>query len=231
MNEITARDDMALSGAQRQRIALMRKISQEITAHTKDNFVLKGGTALLLGYNLDRYSTDLDFDGKNSGVDILKHIKSASSGLGMKVLGINTKKDTQTVQRYMIHYEEAPFDPLGIDISFRNSYGINEKEVAVIDGIRMYTIEKLAELKVQAFITRTKPRDIYDVSFLLEKYPQAITKGSLNLINTKISNFGIDSFLRILDEDKDVLVNHDKETVILKLEGNLTNLLNTPPPV
>ncbi len=42
---------------------LMRHIAQEVTAHTSDNFVLKGGTALLLAYGMPRFSTDLDFDG------------------------------------------------------------------------------------------------------------------------------------------------------------------------
>ena len=41
---------------------LMRAIAQELTSRTGDAFVLKGGTALLLAYDLPRFSIDLDFD-------------------------------------------------------------------------------------------------------------------------------------------------------------------------
>ena len=40
----------------------MRAIAQELTSRTGDAFVLKGGTALLLAYDLPRFSIDLDFD-------------------------------------------------------------------------------------------------------------------------------------------------------------------------
>jgi domain of unknown function (DUF1814) len=49
-----------LSPEQRRYIDLMRHIAQEVIARTGDNFVLKGGTALLRAYGLPRFSTDLD---------------------------------------------------------------------------------------------------------------------------------------------------------------------------
>lgn len=54
----------------------MREIAQAITrADTKKEFVLKGGTGLLLAYGLPRFSTDLDFDGKNPAFDISSAIR------------------------------------------------------------------------------------------------------------------------------------------------------------
>lgn len=59
-----------LSPEQQRHVDLMRHITQEVTARTGDNFVLKGGTALLLSYGLPRFSTDLDFDGRRTSVDL-----------------------------------------------------------------------------------------------------------------------------------------------------------------
>jgi domain of unknown function (DUF1814) len=52
------------SPEQQRHVDLMRQVAQEVTSRTRGNFVLKGGTALLLVYNLPRFSVDLDFDGR-----------------------------------------------------------------------------------------------------------------------------------------------------------------------
>jgi predicted nucleotidyltransferase component of viral defense system len=44
---------------QTQHVEIMRKIARSFN---ESPMVLKGGTALLLAYGLDRYSEDLDFD-------------------------------------------------------------------------------------------------------------------------------------------------------------------------
>lgn len=44
----------------------MADIARAVSQKTGHNFVLKGGTALLLAYNLPRFSTDLGFDGKKT---------------------------------------------------------------------------------------------------------------------------------------------------------------------
>jgi predicted nucleotidyltransferase component of viral defense system len=209
---------------QKTRIALMRTIAKAISKNTKDNFVLKGGTALLLGYQLPRFSTDLDFDGKNPDMYIDRLIELGCKSAGIKMESLNIRKDTGTTKRYMMHYEGSEYEPLKIEISYRQAEEINENDVNIIDDIRMYKIDKLAELKLGAFTGRLKARDVFDISFILENHPGAVKKDGLKQISERIQSVGIDSFLELLDKDK-VLRNIDKETVVLKLEDNAARLL------
>lgn len=66
----------SLSPERQQHVAVMRRIAQAVTANTGDNFVLKGGTALLLGYGLPRFSFDLDVDGRRTATDLSRSIES-----------------------------------------------------------------------------------------------------------------------------------------------------------
>lgn len=166
---------------QEERTTLMRHIAQEITASTKDAIVLKGGTSLLPAYGLDRFSVDMDYDGKYP-VEIEKHIERAADKCGITIKTINLSKNTNTTRRYKVHYEEhntnrPPF-PLKLECSFRQALTIDEADVIEMDGIRVYRINKLAEQKVGAFLSRERARDIFDIHFLLRRHPNAFN-GSL----------------------------------------------------
>lgn len=131
--------------------------------------VLKGGTALYLGYGLTRFSEDLDFD-SSKRLNLLNKIKEAFP-LGIRLLNINIKKDTETVTRYLIDYSVDAIkltDKLKIEISYRTP--IQEDLVCVKDGIRYAPIEQLIDYKLKAAFdgdnTRSKCRDLYDLHFL-----------------------------------------------------------------
>jgi predicted nucleotidyltransferase component of viral defense system len=102
--------------------ALHQRVMQQILAKIQDTpYVLKGGTALLFTRNLDRHSTDLDFD-SDKQINIEGRICEGLKAAGVKLLSIKKVKDTTTVQRYKIHY----LDPgnsqdmlLKIETSFR----------------------------------------------------------------------------------------------------------------
>jgi predicted nucleotidyltransferase component of viral defense system len=163
---------------QKQRLALMREIAKTTAA---EDAILKGGTGLLLCYGLDRFSEDMDFDGygRFDFERVQKLIAKAFEKQNTNVTQAIVKKDTPTTKRVMFHYEVIGSPryayPLKIEFSFRQSQEIADKDFTVIDGIKTYTIERLAEKKLNAFFDRTAPRDIYDVSFLLENYPKVFT--------------------------------------------------------
>ena len=84
------------------RYNIMRTIAYEITKG--NNLVLKGGTALLLCYGLDRFSEDLDFDARRKSEtsvlsDKIKDIVGENT-----VCLIKTAKDTPTTTRYKLDY-------------------------------------------------------------------------------------------------------------------------------
>ncbi len=63
------------------------------------NFILKGGTALFLCYHLDRFSEDIDLDGREKGLVELVNGFCAERGYSFRVA-----KATDTVERCFVNY-------------------------------------------------------------------------------------------------------------------------------
>ena len=137
--------------------------------------VLKGGTALYLGYGLNRFSEDLDFDSAKK-INLLNRIKSAAPQ-GISIDHINVKKDTETVSRYIVKYhvkETGKKDTLKLEVSYRTP--VPDEQVVVKDGIRFASVGVIIDNKLNAAFdgenTRTKGRDLFDLHFLAGQYPE-----------------------------------------------------------
>jgi len=203
-------------------VAVMECIAQEIATQANENFVLKGGTALLLVHNLKRFSTDLDFDGKNPRIDIKNAIEKGLTKAGAAKLAISCVKNTDTVKRYKVHYEGNPENPLKVEISYRNP--ILEQDVEKTNGIYVYNLTKLIEQKTAAFINRLSARDIYDMAFLLEKYSDKFSLPLLELIQSKVDNVGIDYLANAMNEDSLIASTCDTVAVTLGLNERTSKL-------
>ena len=212
-------DGPRLSPERQQHVALMGRIAQAVTASTGDNFVLKGGTALLLGYGLPRFSFDLDFDGRRTMTDLRRSIESGAQAAAVASQALIIRKDTPTTKRYLLHYTgsstTAP-QRLKIEASFRRANAISEDDVAVVNGIRMYMIERLAPLKIDAFLDRTLGRDVFDTAFLLARYPYAIPDEQVVSIDAKVAELGEDGLLELMADDE-ILQAHDLDRVTLDM--------------
>ena len=208
-----------LSPEQQRHVDLMRHIAQEVTARTGDNFVLKGGTALLLAYGLPRFSTDLDFDGRRTSVDLSTSLRAGAEAAGMPMHNLRTAKNTWAVRRHIVHYRDDAMKPLKVEVSYRQANQIDETNVTVIDGIRTYTIDKLASLKIDALVNRTKARDIFDTSYLLSRYPEAITDTNLQRIDQLIDLIGLNDLEAIMLDD-DILNRFDLTDIAVRLVDN-----------
>lgn len=158
-------------------LKLMKTISESVL---KNNLplVLKGGTALLFGYGLDRMSTDLDFDA-NKDVNLESVISKAFAsyhGENRPVLvDINLKKHTDTVKKIIVTYGEYNTDKkenLKIEMSFRRGY--QESETDIINNIRIYKLSFLFDFKKAAFEDRTVARDLHDIIFISKNYTDNI---------------------------------------------------------
>lgn len=139
------------------------------------SLVLKGGTALYLGYGLNRFSEDLDFDSSKK-LNLLNKIKS-SAPHSIVIDDINVKKDTDTVSRYIVNYhicDTGVKDALKIEISYRTP--APEELVTVKNGIRFSSVERIIDNKLHAAYDgnniRTKGRDLFDLHFLASRYPE-----------------------------------------------------------
>ncbi len=168
-----------------------------------DILVLKGGTSLYKIYNLNRFSEDLDFTLNRRRFDADKFVKKISASI--RLLEIESKAD---IERYRneINIKLILKGPLydgrkeslcliSLNISLRERVVKEAKKELIIPQYReipafevfaMDQQEIFAE-KIRAILTRTKPRDVYDLWFLLKKG----IKPDADLINKKLKIYRI----------------------------------------
>jgi len=226
INEKYLKDSLSLDDEKTKRILLMYDIAKIISADNKNDLLLKGGTSLLFCYGLTRYSTDLDYDGYNYNIDITDKIKSVFKTNGLNLDGINVKKDTDTVKRFMIHYNEAENNPIKLEISFRNIDNVNyiKDKRARINDINTYNIKYLAADKINTFLKRTAARDIFDASFLIQHYPDSLNRELIEKCKIKLTSIGLDQMENIIKNDE-VIKNFDCDNILVNLENNINNIL------
>jgi len=168
-----------------------------------DNFILKGGTALMTCYNLDRFSEDIDLDGKDKLIGELVSAFCQKQGFSYR-----TAKDTNTVKRYMIHYGNIG-RPLKVEVSYRKKF-IDQDEISKIKGISVYTIDSLCVMKATAYIGRDKMRDLYDLSFICNRYWSELAPSTKAIVRNAIEHKGIEQFDYIINDQQDNLINKNK---------------------
>lgn len=168
-----------------------------------DKFILKGGTALLTCYNLDRFSEDIDLDGKSKNIE--NHVKKFCDSKGYSY---RIAKDTDTVKRYMVNYGNDS-KPLKIEISFRKRV-IDDSEIDKINGIMVYNINTLCLMKTNAYIGRDKIRDLYDVSFICNNYLDKLSPIVISNLRNALDYKGLEHFDYIVNQQKDELIQNSK---------------------
>ncbi|MEH6591276.1 MAG: nucleotidyl transferase AbiEii/AbiGii toxin family protein [Halioglobus sp.] len=161
---------MTLTDAQQaEHIEVMTAIC--LSFHKKElPMILKGGTALRLCYNLDRFSESLDFDcAKALNLDSTIKEIFAQLGKGKSQLRnptVDITKDTKTVRRYRITYGDGI--SLKLETSLRGTP--DDKHLTELNGILTYKIDQLIKQKFGALNGRTAARDLHDVIYLYEHF-------------------------------------------------------------
>lgn len=138
----------------------------------------KGGTALRFIYQSARFSEDLDLSTNQENVPGIE-------GSLLEVLEKIEKENIQTTINeaktttggYLANIDFIIFDatlPMRIELSFREKENKGELVTITSDFIPSYTLVSLAEeqlisQKIRALLSRQKPRDFYDLYFILRK--------------------------------------------------------------
>lgn len=170
------------------------------------NYILKGGTSLMMCYGLDRFSEDIDLDGtdkqkiKNIVADFCKDY-----GYTYRIA-----KDTDTVKRFMINYDsntERP-KPLKVEISYRTR-NINRENVTIKNGIAVYNINSIARMKSSAYTGRDKIRDLFDISFICNKYFDELSETIKDVLRDSLGQKGIEQYDMVVNEQSDELIDND----------------------
>jgi len=212
---------------------LLELVLFSICSEFGDALIFKGGTALYKLYSLNRFSEDLDFTLNKRKFDFEKMARKII--LSLERLGIEGKVKEFSKYRNEVNIRFIFYGPLyrgsresmvfvSINISLRERVLGFEKEIFIpsykeipsFDIFVMEPKEILAE-KVRAIYSRNKPRDVYDLWFLLKR-GEAI---DFKLIEKKLKIVGIKfsqkDFLKKIHE-KENLWERDLEHMII---GNL----------
>ncbi len=150
-----------------------------------NTLVLKGGTALYKFYNLNRFSEDLDFTMNTRKINIEKMAQTLLSHASL--IGIRGSLEEKRRYKNEINVRASFRGPfydgsktsmtrITINISLRERPQYLTKAFLVPNyrEIPSFTVhvldakEILAE-KIRAIMTREKPRDVYDLWFLLKR--------------------------------------------------------------
>ena len=169
---------------------VMREVAMQIQ-HQDESYILKGGTALVLTRGSPRYSVDLDFDsGRKLNIEdrILKGLEQA----GVEMLSLNKAKDTNTAQKFKIHYRDPKTNGntdefLRVETSFRITP--DPALIETVNGIRTYNTDTLFGQKLDAMTGRTRPRDLVDLVFLVRTHGKQISNAQLNRAEVLTSDF------------------------------------------
>lgn len=169
------------------------------------NYILKGGTALLSCYNLDRFSEDIDLDGiERNIVDIIDMFCKQND------FNYRIAKDTDTVKRCMINYGNIG-KPLKVEVSYRRR-DIDISETTIINGINVYNINALCIMKANAYTSRDKLRDLYDVCFICNNYYEQLSPSVISILRSAVEYKGIEHFDYIVKTQSDELIDISKLT-------------------
>lgn len=168
-----------------------------------DQFVLKGGTALYVCYGLDRFSEDIDLDSTKR--DIKECVRRFCSTYGYEA---TVTKDTNLVKRCMIDYGQEEHR-LKIEVSYRQ-IAINPEDVKTVNSVRVYSIDRLAQLKASAYQNRDKIRDLYDLSFICLEHFDELSEQTKNVVRDALMNKGLDQLDYLLHTQEDPLIDNDK---------------------
>jgi len=171
-----------------------------------ENLLFKGGTCLRFVYSSPRFSEDLDFTGRNiyrpGQIDDL--FVKALSGVEKTGVRVSPEEAKPTTGGYLgvMHYELfSVTGDINFEVSLRKgSKGRGEVMTVISDIVTPYTVvslasDRLVTEKMRALLSRKKPRDYYDLYFLLRN-PQLnrfvdkkLLKQVLDILNTERVNF------------------------------------------
>lgn len=195
-------------------LKLINDLLKYINENAND-FILKGGTALMCCYGLDRFSADIDLDGKRKLETIIKNFCKSNN------LEYNIKKDTEFVERFMIHYDQN--ESLKVEISHRK-FDLYQKQSVVVNSINTYSIQDLFSFKIDCLNQRTKIRDFYDVCFIYNNYKTALKHDDIYRLEDFLNKNEENYYEYLINTQNDEYIDKNKfENYYIKMLLDFTN--------
>lgn len=166
-----------------------------------DSLVFKGGTALMICHNLDRFSEDLDFTAtrKKDVKQLIKEIQKKLQEQGIETT-IENEETTPISKSFHIRCKGPTYNgtrqttrKIEIDISYREAVKLQTETTRIIHPyndtptfyIQSMQLEEILAEKIRAILTRQKARDVYDTEYLIARN----IKPNKQLINEKLKYY------------------------------------------
>lgn len=174
-----------------------------------EKICFKGGTALRMIYQSPRFSEDLDMSSEIKKISVIEGlVLAAALEIEREGVKVKIKESKKTSGGYLavIHFfYDNQFVPVQLEISLRKGKIKGETAMVAGDFLPPYTLiqlslNELIEEKIKALISRKKPRDFYDIYFLLRA----------NLISTAKKNL----LVSVLDVLESVNISFGRELKI-----------------
>ena len=141
----------------------------------RKGLILKGGSALAFTRGINRHSTDLDFDTTHP-VRIERQMKAAAQAVAVTMEEVRRFTKRRVGQQFKTRYSNPHSEkPKKLKVDVRFQHPPREEDVQDPDGIRTYCVEAIFEQKLAAMDSRTEPRDLFDVAFIVERYGEKLT--------------------------------------------------------
>ena len=170
-----------------------------------DKLLFKGGTALRLIYLSPRFSEDLDFTGQgiHGHTEIDDLFIGALSELEKTGLNVSYKEAKPTTGGYLglIHYDNyEESEDMKFEVSLRKGRPMTGELVTVSSEMEPpYIImqippKELISGKMSALLSRKKPRDYYDLYFMLRSQAlnKLVDKDKLKAVYKNLASEGAD---------------------------------------
>lgn len=170
-----------------------------------DKLLFKGGTALRFVFQSPRFSEDLDFTGKDirktDEIDTL--FLDALAELETAGLDVHLKEVKRTSGGYLgiIHYELfGVTESMKFEVSLRRAPRVHGEAASIVsDFTTPYTLvhisaPELVSGKIEVLLSRRKPRDYYDLYFMLRSpsLNRIVNKNRLHLVLKCLADEKID---------------------------------------
>lgn len=145
-----------------------------------ENFLFKGGTALRIVFGSPRFSEDLDFTGVGKSNVYEKVLEETLFDLSIESVNIDLTESKPTSGGHLTNMIVNLFEEkiqISSQISFREHKASKKdgENIVVTTNLvptySIYLLERviLVEEKIKALIDRAKPRDFFDLYFILRK--------------------------------------------------------------
>lgn len=140
-----------------------------------NNIFFKGGTALKILYKSPRFSEDLDFSANLSNKEEVEQVLIQTlDQIEKEGTSTDYAEATSTSGGYRatLFFQKEPTVKIDLEISLRQGEKEGELITVQSDFIPTYTVfallqDQLVDEKIQALLARKKPRDFYDLYFIL----------------------------------------------------------------